>query len=162
MGWPSWNRRFPRQTGAGLRQSTWHVTCVGVGEFIMSRRARLTVLELGASGLTYNPYFCRSADDWVVVAQQSDEPNRAFDERVRERARRLRREDARIETIEVYAGTEREVGASAARRAALEELASQLAPGGSMLLWPAAGRTPGDADEFAIVGDARRFPSAPS
>ena len=159
MGLARWNRRFPRQTGAGLRQSTWHATCPCVGECIMSRRARLTVLELGASGLAYNPYFCRSADDWVVVAQQSDEPNREFDERVSERARRLRREDARIETIEVYAGSQREVGGGAARHAALAELASQLAPGGRMLLWPAAGRTPCDAERSDTVADARRFPS---
>ena len=68
----------------------------------MSRRARLTVLELGASATAWASSRGLGTDDWIVVAQQSDEPAPAFGERVRQRARRLSREDAQIESVDVY------------------------------------------------------------
>ena len=71
----------------------------------MSRHARLTILELGAPGTAWASASGQTpnADDWVVVAQQSDEADADFTRRVRLRAQRLRKEDAQIDAIDVYA-----------------------------------------------------------
>src|SRR4051812_16111361 len=101
----------------------------------MSRRARLTVLELGASPTAWASRLALGADDWVVVAQQSDEPARDFSERVRLRARRLRKEDAQIEAIDVYTAPHSDLPGSLARRTAIEELGGHVADGGRLTLW---------------------------
>ncbi len=55
-------------------------------------------------------------DDWIVVAQQSDEAAPEFTERVRQRAQRLRKEDAQLDSVDVYAGPGNDRLKSAARR----------------------------------------------
>lgn len=87
-----------------------------------------------------------SADDWIVVAQQADEPAGVFSERVRHRARRLRLEDASIESVDVYAAPSGTAPISAARWGVIEELGSEMAPGGSLTLWSASGDAGNDVE----------------
>jgi len=101
----------------------------------MSRRARLTVLELGASPTAWASCHGQGADDWIVIAQQSDEPAGEFAERVQLRARRLCKEDARIEAIDVYAASSSDASSSLVRRGAIEALGGQIAQGGRLTLW---------------------------
>ena len=117
----------------------------------MSRRARLTVLELGASPVAWAANRWLGTDDWVVVAQQSDEPAREFTERVRQRARRLSKEDTRIESLEVYASPHSDAQSSAARRTVVEEVGDQIAQGGRITLWSACEDPKGDAELAAIL-----------
>jgi hypothetical protein len=91
------------------------------------------------------------ADDWIVVAQQSDEAARDFTQRVCQRAQRLRREDALIDTVDVYAGPKGDRLSCAARREAIEGLASQLAKGGRLTLWSGSDDARGDAELSAIL-----------
>ena len=91
------------------------------------------------------------ADDWVVVAQQSDEAARDFTQRVCRRARRLRREDAQIDSVDVYAGPRRDRLSSAARREVIEQLGVQLAIGGQLNLWSASDDPRGDRELSAIL-----------
>ncbi len=101
----------------------------------MSRRARLTVLELGASAMAWASCHALGADDWIVVAQQRDEAASDFTLRVRQRAQRLRKEDAQIDSIDVYAGPGHDRLSSQARRAVIEELGFEMARGGRLTLW---------------------------
>ena len=118
----------------------------------MSRRARLTVLELGASSTAWAACHGLGADDWIVVAQQSDEPARDFGERVTLRARRLRKEDAQIEAVDVYAGPHSDGPRSLARRGVIEALGDQMAEGGRLTLWSdSAEGSPEDAEFSAIL-----------
>jgi hypothetical protein len=91
------------------------------------------------------------ADDWVVVAQQSDEEARDFSQRVCHRAQRLCREDALIDTVDVYAGPGNDPLSSAARRQVIEELGIQLAEGGRLTLWSGSDDSRGDAELSAIL-----------
>jgi hypothetical protein len=91
------------------------------------------------------------ADDWIVVAQQSDEPARDFTQRVRQRAQRLRKEDALIDTVDVYAGPGSDRQSSAARREVIEELGVQMAQGGRLTLWSGSDDACGDAELSAIL-----------
>ena len=117
----------------------------------MSRRARLTVLELGASPTAWATSRGLGADDWIVVAQQRDEDASAFTERVRQRARRLRKEDADIESVDVYAAPRKDENSSAARRGVVEELSGQMAQGGRFTLWSASADRQGDVELAAIL-----------
>src|SRR4051812_33469302 len=101
----------------------------------MSRRARLTVLELGASAMAWVSCHALGADDWIVVAQQSDEGAPEFTRRVRQRAQRLRKEDAQIESVDVYTGPGNDRHSSAARRQVIEDLSGEMAEGGRLTLW---------------------------
>jgi hypothetical protein len=101
----------------------------------MSRRARITVLELGASPTAWASCHALGADDWIVVAQQSDEPARDFGERVRLRARRLRKEDAQIEAVDVYTAPDSDAPRSLARRGVIAALGEQMAIGGRFTVW---------------------------
>ena len=101
----------------------------------MSRRARLTVLELGASQTAWASCRGLGTDDWVVVAQQRDEAAPEFTERVRQRARRLAKEDARIESVDVYTSSRPNQRDCSARRDVIEALSGQLAAGGRLTLW---------------------------
>jgi predicted NUDIX family NTP pyrophosphohydrolase len=87
----------------------------------------------------------------VVVAQQRDEAATTFSERVRQRARRLSKEDARIESIDVYAAPHKNDETALARRSAIEELGVELADGGRLTLWSADQR--GDEELTAILAD---------
>ncbi|HTA88061.1 MAG TPA: hypothetical protein VK745_00745 [Polyangiaceae bacterium] len=92
------------------------------------------------------------ADDWVVVAQQSDEPARDFTERVRLRARRLRKEDAQIEAVDVYTAPHSDAPRSLARRVAIEALGDQITDGGRLTLWSdSAVDSENDAELSAIL-----------
>ncbi|HEX3850747.1 MAG TPA: hypothetical protein VHW01_07255 [Polyangiaceae bacterium] len=117
----------------------------------MSRRARLTVLELGASPTAWASCRGLGTDDWIVVAQQRDEPAPEFTERVRQRARRLCKEDAQIESVDVYTAERRDAPGSAARRAVIEALGGQLAQGGRLTLWSASEDSHSDAELSAIL-----------
>jgi len=117
----------------------------------MTRRARLTVLELGASSLAWAACHELAPDDWIVVAQQSDEAAVAFTQRVRQRAQRLRREDAQLDLVDVYAGPGNDQLTSAARREVVEELGTQMATGGQLTLWSGPGDRHGDAELSAIL-----------
>ena len=94
---------------------------------------------------------CRAlgADDWIVVAQQSDEATAELTQRVRKRAQRLRKEDAEIECVDVYAGPGPD--RSGARRAVVEALGAQMATGGRLTLWSGSDDTLGDADLADIL-----------
>ena len=96
-------------------------------------RARLTVLEHGAPAMTWATCQRLGADDWIVVAQQSDEGAQAFAQRVRQRVRRLCREGAELGSVDVFAGEERT--SPARRRELIDELSRQLVAGGSLTLW---------------------------
>jgi hypothetical protein len=118
----------------------------------MSRRARLTVLELGASGTAWASCHGLGADDWIVVAQQQDEPAPAFSERVSQRARRLCREDALLEAIDLYTGPRSDGQSVSARRAVIEALGGQMAQGGRLTLWSGAKReSQNDTELHAIL-----------
>ena len=117
----------------------------------MSRRARLTVLELGASPIAWTSHYGQGADDCIVVAQQSDESGPQFNERVRQRARRLNREDAHIESVDVYAAPYSDARSSAARRSVIEELATRMTTGGQLTLWSAARDAEGDVELAATL-----------
>ncbi len=117
----------------------------------MSRRTRLTVLELGASATAWASCHALGADDWIVVAQQSDEAAPDFTRRVRQRAQRLRSEDARIDAVDVYAGPRDDRLSSAARREVIEDLGVQMAEGGRLTLWSGLNDTRGDAELAAIL-----------
>jgi len=91
------------------------------------------------------------ADDWVVVAQQRDEPALAFTQRVRQRARRLLKEDAQIDAVDVYAGPAEHWPSSAARSEAIAELSDQIAQGGSLTLWSATADARGNAELSAML-----------
>jgi hypothetical protein len=117
----------------------------------MSRRARLTVLELGASSTAWAACRGLGTDDWIVVAQQRDEPASEFTERVRQRARRLSKEDARIESVDLYTAERRDAPGSAARRDVIEALSGQLTQGGRLTLWSASEDSRTDAELTAIL-----------
>ncbi len=117
----------------------------------MSRRARLTVLELGASPTAWASCRGLGTDDWIVVAQQRDEPAPEFTERVRQRARRLTKEDARIESVDVYTASRSDEQDTSARRAAIEALSGQLAQGGRLTLWSASADSQTDAELADIL-----------
>jgi len=93
----------------------------------------------------------RGTDDCVVVAQQSDETARDFSQRVCQRARRLRREDALIDSVDVYAGPANDRLSSAARREVIEQLGVQLATGGQLTLWAGSDDTRSTAEFSAIL-----------
>lgn len=92
-----------------------------------------------------------AADDWIVVAQQHDEPVNEFTERVRHRARRLHKEDTKLESVDVYAAPHGDAHRSAARRGVLEELGLQMAPGGQLTLWSASENDPASNAELAGI-----------
>ena len=117
----------------------------------MSRRARLTVLELGAPAMAWAsaPSHTPTADDWVVVAQQGDEADADFTRRVRLRAQRLRNEDAQIDSIDVYAGANSD--RRTARRQVIEELAVQLVAGGRLTLGSPSNDPTGDSELAAVL-----------
>jgi hypothetical protein len=118
----------------------------------MPRHARLTVLELGASATAWASCHGLGADDWIVVAQQRDEAATEFNRRVRHRMLRLRREDAQIDSVDVYTGPDSDDGlSSAARREAIEDLGVQMAKGGRLTLWSGSGDTRGNAELAAIL-----------
>jgi hypothetical protein len=117
----------------------------------MSRRARLTVLERGASAIAWASCHALGADDWIVVAQQSDEAAPDFTQRVRKRAQRLRKEDAQIDRVDVYAGPGNDRLSSVARREVIEDLGVQMAQGGRLTLWSSSGDARGDAELSAIL-----------
>ncbi len=117
----------------------------------MQRRARLTVLELGASPVAWASCRGLGADDWIVVAQTSDESVPEFTARVSQRARRLRREDARIEVIDVYAAPRSDAPSSVARRSVIEELADQMEQGGRLTLWSSSDSAQSDAELSDIL-----------
>jgi len=91
------------------------------------------------------------ADDWVVVAQQRDEAAPEFTERVRHRARRLRKEGAELDSVDVYAGPDNDRLCAAARREVIEELGGQMTTGGRLTLWSASDDAQGDAALAAIL-----------
>jgi hypothetical protein len=101
----------------------------------MSRHARLTVLERGSSPTAWASCHGLGADDWIVVAQQVDEPTLEFAERVSQRAGRLCREDAELESIDVYTAPSDDREGTVARRAVIESLGARLARGGRLTLW---------------------------
>lgn len=117
----------------------------------MSRRVRLTLLELGASPFAWASHYGQGADDCVVVAQQRDESGFQFTERVRHRARRLCREDATIESVDVYASPRSDRPSCNARRSVLEELGSTMSAGGQLTLWSASGDIAGDVELAATL-----------
>ena len=92
-----------------------------------------------------------AADDWVVIAQQSDEAARDFRQRVCQRAQRLRKEDTQLESIDVYAGPDGDLLSAEARRAVVEELAVELASGGRLTLWSGSNDARGDAELSALL-----------
>jgi hypothetical protein len=91
------------------------------------------------------------ADDWIVVAQQSDEPARDFSERVRLRARRLRKEDAEIEAVDVYTAPHSDGPRSLARRRVIAALGEQMAVGGRFTLWSDPGEGPRQDAELSAI-----------
>jgi hypothetical protein len=121
----------------------------------MSRRARLTVLELGASPIAWASCHGLGADDWIVVAQQSDEPAPAFSERVTLRARRLRKEDAQIEAVDVYTAPHSDAPGSLARRGVIQALGDQMAEGGRLTLW--SGATEGSLEDRELAAILAQF-----
>lgn len=117
----------------------------------MSRRARLTVLELGCSPTAWASCHSLGADDWVVVAQQSDEQAADFSERVTLRARRLCKEDARIEAVDVYTAPRSDARRSLARRGVIEALGGQMADGGRLTLWSDSAEGSSDDAELSAI-----------
>jgi len=117
----------------------------------MSRRARLTVLELGASAMAWASCPALGTDDWIVVAQQRDETAADFTRRIRQRTQRLRREDAQIDVVDVYAGPGNDGCRADARREVIEEVGAQMAAGGSLTLWSVSEDTRGDAELSASL-----------
>jgi hypothetical protein len=117
----------------------------------MLRRARLTVLEIGASPTAWASCYALGADDWIVVAQQHDEAAPDFTQRVRQRAQRLLKEGAQIESVDVYAGPANDRLRSAARRQVVEELSGQMAVGGRLTLWSGSNDASADKELSAIL-----------
>jgi len=117
----------------------------------MLRRARLTVLESGASATAWASCHALGADDWIVVAQQRDEAAPAFTQRVQRRVQRLRNEGAQIETVDVYAGPDNDRLCVTARREVVRELSGQMAIGGRLTLWSGENDARGDAELAAIL-----------
>jgi len=117
----------------------------------MSRRARLTVLESGASATAWASCNALGADDWIVVAQQHDEDAPAFTLRVQRRVQRLRNEGAQIETADVYAGPHNDLQCANARRNVVRELSGQMAPGGQLTLWSASNDARADTELTAML-----------
>jgi hypothetical protein len=93
----------------------------------------------------------RGADDWIVVAQQIDEAAPDFTRRVRRRAQRLRKEDAQLDSVDVYAGPGSDQLSSAARRDVIRDLGTQMAEGGRLTLWSGSGDARADAELAAIL-----------
>lgn len=116
----------------------------------MSRRARLTILERGASATAWASCSALGADDWLVIAQQADESTRDFTARVRHRARRLRK-DASIESIDLYTAPAQTVAGSRARRLAIVELGGRVAPGGRLTVWSGSSDAASDRELSAIL-----------
>src|SRR6187399_3108074 len=119
----------------------WHGPCCAADAFPhrtegnrMLRRARLTVLELGASAMAWASCHALGADDWIVVAQQGDEAALEFTQRVRQRALRLRKEGAQLAVVDVYAGPDKDGRCATARREVIQELGGQMATGGRLTL----------------------------
>jgi hypothetical protein len=121
----------------------------------MSRRARFTVLELGASPIAWASCHGLGADDWIVIAQQSDEAAPDFTERVRLRARRLCKEDAQIEAVDVYTAPDSDAPRALARRVAIEALGEQMAEGGRLTLW--SNFAEGSADDAELSAILAQF-----
>jgi|SRR6185369_689915 len=117
----------------------------------MVRRARLTVLESGASATAWASCHALGADDWLVVAQQRDEAAPAFTQRVQRRVQRLRNEGAEIETVDVYAGPDNDRVRATARREVVRDLSGQMAIGGRLTLWSGSDDARGDAELAAIL-----------
>jgi hypothetical protein len=117
----------------------------------MLRRARLTVLESGASPTAWATCHALGADDWIVVAQQRDEAAQEFTQRVQRRVQRLRNEGAQIEAVDVYAGPDNDRVCLAARRAVVQDLSGQMAVGGRLTLWSGSDDARGDAELAAIL-----------
>jgi len=120
-------------------------------KFTMSRRARLTVLELGASPTAWASRPGVDADDWIVVAQQSDEPAHDFSERVSARARRLSRENAQIECVDVYTAPGADMPSTQARRGVIAALSDHLMSGGELTLWSGADHDTATDEELAAI-----------
>ena len=118
----------------------------------MSRRARLTILERGASSTAWATCPGLGADDdWVVIAQQHDESTREFAERVRQRARKLRKH-ASIESIDLYIGPPNEdAGSGRSRRLAIVALGRRVATGGRLTVWSGARGADEDSQLAAIL-----------
>lgn len=114
----------------------------------MSRRARLTILELGASSTAWSACTGLGTDDWVVVAQQRDETSREFAARVRQRARKLRKSSS-IESIDLYAAPHPDASGQRARRLTIVELGSRVAAGGRLTVW--SGANDASDDEVAAI-----------
>jgi len=117
----------------------------------MLRRARLTVLESGASPTAWTACRALGADDWIVVAQQHDEAAPAFTQRVQRRVQRLRHEGALIETVDVYAGPRNDRSCAAARREVVQAVSSEMATGGRLTLWSGSDDARGDGELAAIL-----------
>jgi len=117
----------------------------------MSRRARLTVLELGASAIAWASCDALGADDWIVVAQQRDEAAPEFNQRVRHRAQRLRKEGTQLDAVDVYAGPDNDQSSTSARRGVIQDLGQEMATGGRFTLWSASDDARGDAELSAIL-----------
>lgn len=116
----------------------------------MSRRARLTILERGASATAWASCSAFGADDWLVIAQQHDESTRDFAARVRHRARRLRK-DASIESIDLYTAPPESPSATHSRRLTIVELGGRVAPGGRLTVWSGSSDAAGDRELSAIL-----------
>jgi hypothetical protein len=117
----------------------------------MPRHTRLTLLELGASPLAWASHYGPGADDCLVIAQQSDESGLEFSDRVRQRARRLYREAALLDSVDVYASPHGDESSASARRSVIEELANHMTAGGHLTLWSAAKGTENYADLAASL-----------
>jgi len=151
---------MPTLFGWRLLNAAWHVSCFAVAERPilspllsdrMLRRARLTVLESGASATAWASCRALGADDWIVVAQQRDEAAAAFTQRVRRRVQRLRREGAQLESVDVYAAPSANRFSSVARRDVVQELSGQMAAGGRLTLWSGSHDRQADAELSAIL-----------
>jgi len=101
----------------------------------MTRHAHLTVLERGASATAWASRQGLAADDWIVVAQQSDESMADFLRRVAQRATRLRRHDTQLDTVDVDAAPRSDRPSALARREVIETLGEQMLAGSQLTLW---------------------------
>lgn len=117
----------------------------------MSRRARLTILELGASPDAWASQRGRDADDCIVIAQQSDESDQQFTERVSKRARRLRCEDASLESVDIYTAPRPVAPSSTERVSVIEALADQMSAGTRLTLWSNSTHAAGGAELTATL-----------
>jgi len=121
----------------------------------MLRRARLTIIESGASATAWASCHALGADDWLVVAQQRDESAPAFNRRVRQRVQRLLKEGAQIESVDVYAGPENDEFCAAARREVVRELSDQMSTGGRFTLWSSSADAGTDAELAGVLTQLR-------